>query len=257
MNTKSAFLFLSLLTVSIFTSCNQPPETFELAMEKYDSKDFEGSIDLFKLTPIEDKNWYDSSFTMINAAIGNIFELEDLDRITAFCRSKQYDSLISPILVSELKEYWSAQLKSKPTFTFSMYDSVNFMFDVDPEKELLLRKNEDAYFSGLWVCPKGKTKGKEIYFERNKKSNLINGISNKSGDGWDKGKIIYKDIFYKGDLVLDHKVRVFTTSFWGGTSESFTRTKGKMTILSNDSLLIDYEGSVNSNNKVIFIRKNK
>jgi hypothetical protein len=226
-------------------------------MEKYDSKDFEGSIDLFKLTPIENKYWYDSSLTMINTAIENVLESENLERITALCRSKQYDSLTSPVILTELKKSWRKKLKSKPTYTFSMYDSVDFMFDEDPGKELLLRKNEDAFFSGTWICPKGKTKGKEIFFERNEKTNLINGISNKSGDGWDKGKVIYKDVFYKGDFVFDHKVRVFTTSYWGGTSESFTRTKGKMTILSNDSLLIDYEGSVNSNNKVIFIRKNK
>jgi hypothetical protein len=120
-----------------------------------------------------------------------------------------------------------------------------------------MRKNEDAFFKGIWKCNKGSVKGNEIYFERDKETKLFNGKSNKSKSGWDLGKTIYKDIYYIGNNELDHRVRVFSTSWWGYTSEYFTKTKGKMTIESNDTLLIDYEGSVNSSNKVYFVREVK
>ncbi|MFM8432621.1 MAG: hypothetical protein ACKOA1_07485 [Bacteroidota bacterium] len=244
----SFFGFLMLLF-----ACQKPPETFEMAMEKYQIGDYENAITLFKLTPVEEKTWYDSSISMIRTSIGNVLSKRDLEEITSLCRINEDDSLVQPIIISEIKKSWNSNMKKNPVYNFSLYDSLSFIMSNDPQTPKLLRKNEDSFFRGIWRCPRGSIKGKEIYFERNEKTKYVDAKSNKSGQGWDKGKVMYGDIFYMGNMVLDHKVRVFRSTYFG-SSESMTRSKGKMTIVSEDSLLVDYEGSVSSNNRVYFIR---
>jgi hypothetical protein len=250
-------LFAVVPILGVLSSCNQPPETFEQAMKKYNEKQFEASIDLFKLTSKEEEEWYDSSLVMIDHAVDSVFSITELGKIAALCRSHESDSIVRPYLNRHIKLFWNKNMEANPLLTFNMFDSLRFMLKGLSGVDTLMRKNEDAFFHGIWKCNKGSVKGNEIYFERDKDSKLFNGKSNKSRNGWDLGKTIYKDIYYIGNNELDHRVRVFSSTWWGYTTEYFTKTKGKMTIRSNDTLLIDYEGSVNSSNRVFFVRENK
>jgi|GEM_PF-2094231 len=243
------------LPVFVFLSCNKPPETYEQGMLKFKKQDYPGAIELFKLTPADRSDWYDSSLMMINYAVDSIFKTDELSKITLLCKKFEVDSLLKPILTKKIKNYWSQEMKANPLITFNLFDSTRFLLKGESQIDSLMRANEDAYFRGIWKSPKGSLKGYEIYFDRDKKNHLIQGKSNKSKSGWSLGKVIYKDIYYTGNNNLEHKVRVFQTDYWGYTREYFPKSRGKMTIISRDSLLIDYEGSVSSNNKVYFIRK--
>ena len=243
------------LPIFLVFSCNKPPETYEQGLVKFKKQDYPGSIELFKLTPKDRSDWYDSSIMMINNAVNNIFKSNDLGKITLLCKKFEVDSLLKPILTKKIKSFWSEQMNNNPLVTFNLFDSTRFILKGETQIDSLMRANEDAFFRGIWKCPKGSLKGNEIYFDRDKKSKLIQGKSNKSTNGWSLGKVIYKDIYYTGNNNLEHKVRVFQTDYWGYTREYFPKSRGKMTIISRDSLLIDYEGSVSSNNKVYFLRK--
>lgn len=253
---KTYYLFLSVsFLLVIFSSCNSAPETYHQAMQKFHEKSYEEAITLFKLTPKNENQWYDSSVVMIKRSIDSIYSGNDLARMTKFCKVYEIDSLIKPLLIEKTMKFWSATLITNPKLGFNVFDSLHFILKGTSGVDTIMRKNEDAFFKGIWKCPKGSLKGNEIYFERDNKTKLIRGKSNKNGSGWDVGKTIYNDIYYVGKNILDHKVRVFSTDYWGYTTEYFTKNKGKMSIQSSDSLYVDYEGAVRSNNKVLFVKQ--
>jgi hypothetical protein len=246
-----------LIVVIIISGCNPAPETYNQAIQKFNEKSFEEAITLFKLTPKSTDKWHDSSVVMIKRSIDSIYAGNDLARLTKLCKTYELDSVMKPILVTKTIAFWSKTLTVNPKLGFNIFDSLHFILKAVPGVDTIMRKNEDAFFNGIWRCPKGSLKGNEIYFERDKKTQLIRGKSNKSGSGWDLGKTIYNDIYYVGNNILDHKVRVFSTDYWGYTTEYFTKNKGKMSIQSSDSLFVDYEGAVRSNNKVLFVKQKR
>lgn len=255
---KTVFTSLSFVgLIALVTSCNPAPETFDQGMAKFNERQYASSIDYFRLTPSDNEKWYDSSLVMINIAIDSIFKGANLSEMTALSRKFDADSIVKPFLKKQTLKFWANKMEVNPLLTFNMFDSLRFVLKSTEGVDTMMRKNEDYFFAGIWKCPKGTLKGNEIYFERDKESKLINGKSNKSTNGWSLGKTIYKDIYYIGNNELDHRVRVFSTDYWGYTTEYFTKTKGKMTIRSNDTLIIDYEGSVSSNNRVYFIREQR
>lgn len=252
-----------LLSLILFVACNSAPENYVQGVEKYHQKKFEEAINFFKLTPTSEKEWLDSSKVMISKSIKATFLSNDLSKIQRLCQVFQFDSLVKPYLLSTTKVYWSKQLTKEPKFCFNLFDSLRFMLPNVTGIDTLIRKTEDAFFKGIWKGSSNSIKNHEIYFERDSESHLLQAKSNKNVAGWDLGKIIYKDIFYLGKNNLDHKVRVFSTrtnyddyyGFYSDPYEYFTKTKGSMVIVSEDSLLINYEGSVNSGNRVYFVRK--
>jgi len=250
-------LFSGLFLIFTLFSCNPAPETFDQGMLKFNEKSYEEAITLFKLSPKSAEPWYDSSVVMINKSIDSIYTSNNLAKITKICKLYELDSLLKPMLTSKAVIFWNKNLEKDPMLAFNMFDSLRFILKGLPGIDTIMRKNEDAFFKGIWKCSKGSLKGKEIYFQRDNETNLILAKSNKSGGGWDLGKTIYKDIFYMGNNILDHRVRVFHTDYWGYTSESFTKNKGKMSIFSSDSLLVDYEGAASGSRKHIFVKQKK
>jgi len=253
--------FMSFSVVLLLFACKSKPENYEKGMVCYNSKKYEEAIKHFKLTPREELEWVDSSRIMINKSVNGLFKTNDLSRITIFCRNNQSDTLVNVYIGPTIKNYWRSNIESKSLFCFNLFDSVRFLLSGEIGIDTLVRKTEDAFFKGIWKCNKGSLDGHEIYFNRDENTKLINGLSNKSINGWDLGKVMYKDIYYIGNNKLDHKVRVFESggySYFFGyiePSEYFTNSKGSMSIISQDSILIDYEGSVNSGSKKIFIRQ--
>lgn len=257
--------YLSLLFAGLLLfACNFAPDNYSKGMGCYVSKKYEDAINYFKLTPKEDLEWLDSSKIMIGKAVSRVFESNDLVKIGTVCKIFQFDSLVKPQLISVTKKYWEKNIEKKSLFCFNLFDSVRFILTDVSGIDTLVRKTENIFFKGVWKCPGGSLQGNEIYFERNENSKLFDGKSNKTTNGWDLGKTIYKDIYYIGKNQLDHKVRVFRSSnydyyygYYTEPSEYFTKTKGKMSILSLDTILVNYEGSVSSNNKVLFVRQKK
>jgi hypothetical protein len=254
--------FSTLILINILVACNFAPDNYVQGKEKYNQKKFEEAINFFKLTPTENKEWKDSSDIMIAKSVEATFGSNDLSIIQHLCQVFQYDSLVKPYLLSTTKVYWSKQLTKEPDFCFNLFDSLRFMLPNVTGVDTLIRKTEDAFFKGVWKSISKSIKNHEIYFERDSESHLLQAKSNKNIDGWNLGKTIYKDIFYLGNNKFDHKVRVFSTrtnydyyyGYYSDPYEYFTKTKGSMKILAKDSLLIDYEGSVSSGNKVCFVR---
>lgn len=262
MKNLSTAKYIIIFSISSFLlSCNSAPDNYSKGIESYNAKKYDEAINYFKLTPSENKEWIDSSKLMIEKSVNGMFETNDLGKITMFCKVFQYDSLVKPFAITTIKKYWNTNIEKKSLLCLNLFDSLRFILPGVNGIDTLMRKTEDAFFKGIWKCPKGTLKGNEIYFNRNDETKLIDGKSNKATNGWDLGKTIYKDIYYIGNNKLDHKVRVFVASdydyyygYYTAPSEYFTKTKGSMNIISQDSLLVNYEGAVGSNNKVYFIR---
>ncbi len=248
--------FILFFLSALIVGCNNPPENYNKGIEKQAAKEYETAIEFLKLVGDEDKEWKDSANVRIDELVKSIFSTNDINRIVKFSRKSIEDSLLTKKIITTALNQWDEKLsKNNALEAFDFFDSLRFMYKGVPGIDVKIRNTEDAFFKGVWKCHKGTLKGNEIYFDRDEDNNLVQGKSNKNTNGWNLGKVIYKDIFYIGNHALDHRVRVYNTDYWGDQIEYFTKTKGSMTILSADSILVNYEGSVGSGNKVYFVKK--
>lgn len=258
------YLFFFTLIGFTLTSCSFSPKEYTEGVNKMDLGYYEEAVDQFKLIEITNTKWRSKGVEKIDNCIDSLFKLQNFTRLKSFAEKHINDTLISKRIISKanfnLMEYINTDFQKG----FAYYDSLSVLLLGNDDTRKTILSLEDKAFSGTWRGITSSLNGAEIQFTRGNKSDetndeFIKGYCSNKTKVWDLNQLIYKDIFYNGDGEFECKVRVFHTPYyWFQSSYSyFTKKAGLIKFIDKDTMLINYEGSVSSNNKVKFVRVDK
>lgn len=255
--------FLGIYLFLVFTfSCNRIPDEYLKGMEFFKSKDYDSSLFYFsKISQAEDAEWFDSSKVMKNKCFENIVDNQYWDMFALSLKTYQ----------TELELIANGRLFFKDEMERIInIDSVEQLFKIlDFHKNIPedLRNDainyfENKYFTGyVWNGIKGIDE-QRLYFVReickdykgNDEGEKIQGKSNRTVNGWNKNRVIYRNICYDSAGIFTMQPRIFQDSYFKSTQ--YFSKKGKLEFLGKDTLLLDYGGSISrGTNKVYFVRK--
>lgn len=239
------FIILSCLIVS----CG-PPEQYEKGMVFYNTQKYDSAMYYFdRLLPADDE-WLDSAKIMKSLCLKKMIVDHDWSLYNAQLDIYGRDTALMNKGNNFLKEELISMIRKDSTKAFyKVYDTYKDRFS-STVMSYAMNTHIDSFLStNIW---NGGTslKGQRLKFERNKE-NIINAVSDKSLNGWNKNMTIYKDITYDKEGVFKMSPRVFQ-GYYG----SYFGKGGSVVFKGKDSVKINY-GRALRNEIRYFIRGDK
>ncbi len=231
----------ALLVLCFLASCNTPPENYEKGLTHMSEKKWDKAIESFNLLTEEDKEWLDSAAEKKQLAFNNLISSLDWKKTFRVLEKNQDDDDFMFAATDNIENFFARYIK------MGKADSALVLADENKAKleefidtiftTKIIKLCEDSIFSGTW-SGLGSLSGQQIYFKRD--GDEFHAYSNHSKSGWTKDGIIYKKIAFTGNNTWKINPKIFQTDYWGSSSTYYSK-KGKLKVLSSDTLEIDYE----------------
>jgi hypothetical protein len=230
-----------LLGITLMVSCNHPPEAFQKALKYLGEKQYDKAIESFNLVKEEDKEWFDSAKTRKNNSFHLLLQSAEWKKIIRTLEKNKDDDDFFEYSIDELERNLTEKCqKGKSDSVLSIVDQYRVRLEALTDTNFtakIIAAAEGNLFTGIWYGEKN-LKNQEIVFKR--QANSLNGLSNKSLNGWVENAVIYKHLIYQNNMQWKMNPKVFSESYYGSTSTYYAK-KGLMTLISKDTLLIEYE----------------
>jgi hypothetical protein len=211
-------------------------------------KQFDKAIESFNLVKEEDKEWLDSAKSRKNNSILFLIKTNDWKKITRTLDKNKDDDDFFEYSTEQVEKYLTEKCtKGKSDSVLMVMDQYRIRLESLVDTNLtkkIIGIAEDNLFTGVWVG-EGSLKDQEIVFKR--KGNALNGLSNKSLNGWTENMIIYKNLSYQDHMLWKVNPKIFSMNYYYESTTTYYAKKGTLSFISKDTLQLDYEslGKIN------------
>lgn len=259
---KLLLTILSGAFLMFLTSCGGAPESYHKAEQLYIAQKYDSAMYYFDRLLPEEEEWYDSSKVMkkkcVTAMVDNHFWPMYSAALTTYVNDSSLINYAHDALSIELKKI--VDMDSMHMY-YKIIDGNNGI-----PSELfgkITEYYEDKMLLGFeWESVKGMI-GQRLYFTREvvdnwqgeNEGNKIQAKSNKTKNGWSKNNVIYRNICYDSAGIYHAQPRIFQSGY--RRNKQYFSEKGSMSFVHKDTILVNYGGTISSNNKVWFVRKEK
>jgi hypothetical protein len=260
---KTLITIISVIVLLFLTSCGGPPEGYLKAQKLYGEHKYDSAMFYFNSVLEEEGNWYDSSEVMKKEVVTAMVDNHLWDKYSKILSDYSFDMLLVNHAHNELqRELRQLVDLDSMTMVYEVIDN-NDQIPAEVHQKVTEYYEEKILFGYEWIG-KGSMRGQVLSFTREKinnykgenQGNKIQAKSNKTKNGWSKGKVIYRNIHYDKDGIYHVQPRIFKSSYYGKTKQYFGK-RGSLKFEDNNTFVINYGRAVSSNNRVRFIRGDK
>lgn len=238
----SSLLFISLV------SCG-PPESYETGMNFYNVQKYDSAMYYFDRLLPDDKEWMDSAKIMKGLCLEKMITRHDwvmyCAQLGPYGRDTALMNKASKILEKELL---TMARKDSTLAFYKVYDAYLDKFSSEVMSKVMTTHIDEFLSGSEWDGRTG-FEGQRLIFERDKDG--MQGKSNKTMNGWNIGKTIYKNISYRKEGVMTMKPRIW--GYWG----EYFGGNGSMRFMGSDTLKINYGTDIRGGAINYFVRGKK
>lgn len=246
----------------LIASCGGAPETYTKAEQLYMAQKYDSAMYYFDRLLPDEEQWYDSAKVMKKKCVSAMVKEHFWPMYSATLTTYVNDSA----LINHAHNALNIELKKIVDM-----DSMNMLYRIiDNNKTIpseLFSKVTEYYEDNVllgfeWKSFKG-MKGQKVYFTREvvdnwkgeNEGNKIQAKSNKTKSGWTKNNVIYRNICYDSAGIYNLQPRVFQEGYY--RTKQYFGKKGSMRFVHEDTIIVNYGGSIRSGLRVWFVRGDK
>lgn len=235
-------LFVIIISIFLFSSCDNGPEPYQNAIELIKKGEYEKSIELLNRIKIEDGKWYDSSLVKKNNAFEKMLEVNDWNIISSVIESESENRKFKLEMKKLILNYAKINIEAGKIDTIInvFRTNENTINRLDTNCAFLL---SELIISNVLIGEWQEKEKSKIEMVFNKIGNEYEGKCVKYPDYSFRNKIWYRIEGYKGKLSWNCKSLL--TNFRYENSRGFE-------IVSKDLVNINYKVG---NARYTFVRK--
>lgn len=249
--------------ILLLASCGGAPETYTKAYQLYTIQKYDSAMYYFDRMLPGEEEWFDSAKVMKKKCLAAMVKDEFWPMYGMALTTFQNDTA--------LVNHGHRALENKLMKIVDM-DSMDMLYRIIDEHKQSLPSDilakateyyEDKMLTGYeWESFKGMS-GQKLYFVREvvdnykgeNEGNKMQGKSNKTRNGWNKDRVIYRNIAYDSAGLYNVQPRIFKNNYY--RNNQYFGRYGSMRFIGKDTIKVNYGQRLSGSTKVWFVRGDK